>query len=124
MAVAAWVSVYSAHVPFPVGGAKQATFLPNNLLEKKSFPVAITMPLPSKPATMGNFFGEAYKPLKKAQSEGLIGALSIFTNTSPLAGLGTSNSSMARPSSNFFRTKPFIEFGKCVVNMFFIRLQE
>ena len=78
IAVLECVSVYSAHVPFPPGGAKQATFLPNNLLEKKSFPVAITIPLPSNPATTGNFLGELYNPLKKAQSEGLGGTV-VFT---------------------------------------------
>lgn len=93
---AADVTMYSAQVPSPPGGAEQATRRPTSARASRPPPAATTTPLPSRPGTTGRLFLIPYSPRKNTRSEGLMGAAAICTKTCPLPGRGTGRATIAK----------------------------
>ena len=85
-------TVYSAHVPSWPRRAAQATRRPTSQLAIHPPPLATTFPAPSKPGITGNCRVSVPRPCMKTRSDGLQGAASIFTSTSPGCGVGTATS--------------------------------
>jgi len=61
------VTMYSAQVPWPSSGAKQATLLPISPRPINPPPEAMTVPLPSNPGTTGNDLVIPYWPFQEHQ---------------------------------------------------------
>ena len=86
MSPAAGTSRCEAHVPDPTGNS---TRCPTTTVVTPS-PRAATRPMPSLPPTAGSGGSIPYWPVSVSTSDGLIGAASISSKTSPVFGVGVS----------------------------------
>ena len=104
------VIMYSAQVPWPSSGARQATRLPTNQRPIHPPPEAMTVPLPSNPGTTGNGLVIPYSPFKNIRSAGPIDAAANLIRTSPDLKEGTGKSATVsdRVPSLSFRTTAFM----------------
>src|SRR6516225_12500862 len=75
------VTMYSAQVPCPPSGARQATRLPTSHRPIHPPPEATTVPLPSNPGTTGNGLVIPYCPFRNIRSAGPIGDAAILIRT-------------------------------------------
>ena len=79
------VTMYSAQVPWPSSGAKQATLLPISPRPINPPPEAMTVPLPSNPGTTGNDLVIPYWPFRNIRSAGPIDvAANLISGAAPV----------------------------------------
>ena len=100
---------YWPYVPVNPFGIAKATFLLTIVHPIIPPPFSTTIPDPYSPGIDGLGFSDEYAPLRKARSDGLIGAAITLTRTSPSLGFGI-GTSWSLIEKSFSKTRAFIVF--------------